>query len=96
MLSVVLILIIRGTQEAENLRIMIQGQPRQKVHKTASQPISGQHGMGLSSQVQERHKYDCGPDWHLLGPITKVTKAKSAEGVVQVVEHLPNKHEALS
>jgi hypothetical protein len=31
-----------------------------------------------------------------LNPISKITKARRAGGVAQAVEHLPNKHKALS
>jgi hypothetical protein len=35
-------------------RIMVQGQPRQKVSKTSSQPIAGLVGMCLSSMLLGR------------------------------------------
>jgi hypothetical protein len=38
-----------ATREAEIRRIMVQGQPRQGMHQTSSQPIAGCDGMHLSS-----------------------------------------------
>jgi hypothetical protein len=40
--------IIPATGEAEIKRIKVQGQPRQKVLKTPSQPIAGRDGICLS------------------------------------------------
>jgi hypothetical protein len=42
--------VILATQEAEIGRIMVQGQPGQKVHKTPSQQMAGCSSTHLSSQ----------------------------------------------
>jgi hypothetical protein len=43
--------VILATQEVKLWRIAIQGQSRQKVVKTTSQPIAGCRGMHLPSQL---------------------------------------------
>jgi hypothetical protein len=43
--------LILATQEAGIRRIMVQSQPRQKVHKTPSQSVAGHSGMYLSFQL---------------------------------------------
>jgi hypothetical protein len=57
--------VILATWEAKIRRIIVQGQPRQKVHKTSSQPIkAGRGDMHLSSQLHETCKQgSCGPGW---------------------------------
>jgi hypothetical protein len=49
-----LTLIIAATWEAEGERIMVQGQPGQKVLKTLSQPIAGCNCVHLSCQLHGR------------------------------------------
>jgi hypothetical protein len=44
--------VILDTLEAESRRIVVLGQPRQKVHETPSQPIAGHGGAHLSSQAR--------------------------------------------
>jgi hypothetical protein len=52
-----LVPIILATQEMEIRRIVTQGQPRQKVSETPSQPIkAGQSGACLTSQLCGKHK----------------------------------------
>jgi hypothetical protein len=52
-----LIPIILATQEAEIGRIVVQGQPRQKVHKAPSHPIKAGHGATcLSSHLCRKYK----------------------------------------
>jgi hypothetical protein len=57
--------VISVTWEVEIGRIMVWGQPRQKVHKIPSQPIKNWFGgMCLSSQIHGKHKYvDLSPGW---------------------------------
>jgi hypothetical protein len=43
--------IILATCEAEIKRIIVLGQPRQKAHKSPSQPRAGHSGVCLSSQA---------------------------------------------
>jgi hypothetical protein len=72
-------------------RIVLPGQARQNIHEIPSQPIVGctpliQATTGSINrriiQVDPEKKQD---------PISKITKAKRARGVAQVVEHLPSK-----
>jgi hypothetical protein len=44
------------TWEAEIGRILVAGQPRQKVSETLVQPITRCGGVHLSSQVHRKHK----------------------------------------
>jgi hypothetical protein len=65
----------------------------------SQQKKAGRSGMHLSSQQwQGILKKDCGPCWpgQKQDPFSKVTRAKRAGHVTQVIELLPSKHEALS
>jgi hypothetical protein len=46
----------------------------------------GKHKIGLQSRLA----------WAKASPYLQNNQSKSAEGVAQAVEHLPNKHEVLS
>jgi hypothetical protein len=49
--------IILGTQEAEIQRIIVWGQPKQKVQEIPSQTLKvGQSGMNLSPQICKKYK----------------------------------------
>jgi hypothetical protein len=61
--------IILATWEVEIGRIMIQGQPRQKVSKTPSQPMTGYGGTCLSFQLC--WKAQVGRSWFQADPGTK-------------------------
>jgi hypothetical protein len=55
--------VILVTLEVETGRMAIQGQPRQKVQETPSQPMTGCSGMHLSSQLHGKHEQE----GHCLG-----------------------------
>jgi hypothetical protein len=58
--------VILATWEAEIRRIVVQGQHRQGIHQTPSQPITGHSGMHLSEGCAEGwHREDHGsrPPW---------------------------------
>jgi hypothetical protein len=55
--------IFLATWEAETGRIAVQGHPRQKVHKTISQPMAGNISVCLSFQLhREAQQEDHGSD----------------------------------
>jgi hypothetical protein len=62
-----------------------------KVLGTPSQPIAGGGGRCLSSQLLREAQIERMRS--RLDPSSKVTNAKRASRVVQVVEHLPSKHQ---
>jgi hypothetical protein len=93
-----LIPIISVIWKVEIRRIEVQGQPRQKVLKTPSQPIKAGHGgTHLSSQLCGNHKQeDCSPVWpmHKTRHYLKNNQSKKGWGVTE--ECLPSKCKALS
>jgi ArsR family metal-binding transcriptional regulator len=90
--------IILATWEAEIRRIMVQVQSRQK-DRVTSIPMEKKLGMA----VHTCHPSNCGKcnvkdcsEFSLskkkkCDPTSKITQAKRARGMAQVVEHLPNK-----
>jgi hypothetical protein len=92
--------VILGTWEAEVSNIMVPGEPRQKVMDTPSQSIAWWHIPAIPA-TKKGHREEDGC-WRLLVgdflPRQKIRfylKNRSG-GVVQVVDHLPSKHKALS
>jgi hypothetical protein len=82
--------VILATQEVEIRRIMVQGQPRQKVGESPSPPKAGHGDLCLSSQLFKRSKQeDYGPGWtgqKLWRPYPKNNQSKKGMGgVAQVV-----------
>jgi hypothetical protein len=55
-------------------------------------------GMHLSLSYTGKHKQDHGPGLPDIkwDPVSKITKAKTAGSMAQLIDHLPNKHKALS
>jgi hypothetical protein len=71
--------IILATWEAENKRIIVQGQPRQKAHKTLSQSVASVVAHACHPSHAGKYKQKDNGRGHLVikqDPISKVTSQK--------------------
>jgi hypothetical protein len=80
--------VIIVTWEAQIGRIMVRSQPGQKVCKTPCLPIAGYYGAYLLSQAMGEAEIRSSS----RQARQKITRAKGAGGVAQVLECLQNKH----
>jgi hypothetical protein len=83
--------------EADIRRIEVLGQPRQKVCENLSQWKKRwvQWCTTVISAMVGTVKQEDQRSWSQL-PWVKISRAERAEGVAEVVEHLPSKHKALT
>jgi hypothetical protein len=96
-----LTVVISTTQEAEIEKITILGQPGQK---RSRDPISTEKAGQVIRTCHPSYsgKSEMGASWSRLAwakskiPISKITSAKRAGGIAQVVKCLPGKWETLS
>jgi hypothetical protein len=75
-------------------RVIVQGQPGQKVHETLSQPMTGLGGACPSSQLCRRIPVQTDPGMKQT-PISKITTQKGLPEWLKWSK-LSSKHEALS
>jgi hypothetical protein len=86
-------LVILATWEAEIQRIAIQGQPRQKVWETPSQPKNARHGgIRLSSQQLRNWVGSIELNWRIIVQDTsKITRVIRTVCMAQVAPPVPPK-----